>query len=99
METTIFKVLRNQHGPVGIVLAAKNPLTGKVGIGWSRCNVNAGEKFDKARGIKMATGRALMRGGVDPLPQSMHAEYATMVKRAVRYFKDCEFALGLEVVL
>lgn len=87
MDTVLYTYIKNRRGTVGVVLASKNA-NGKIGIGWSRCNVNKGDTFKKEHALKIALGRA-EKGSVDPVPHSMFDAIATMQKRAKKYFKDC----------
>jgi len=88
METVIYKFIKNKRGTVGVVLASKKA-NGKIGLGWSRCNVTAGDKFNKETGLKIAAGRA-EKGAFDPPPQSLLEPLAFMKSRAVKCFKGCE---------
>ena len=62
-------------------------LVGKdLRIGVSLANVNAGDRFDKDKGLKIATGRALKWNAVD-VPPSIKDEVMEFKQRCKRYFK------------
>ena len=82
----LIKFIKNEKGLCGVVLAFIKD--GRLHIGWSKCNTDL-DKFDKEIGIKHAYNRATT---TDLLytPQSVRHEVNEMVKRAKRYYKQCD---------
>ena len=58
-----------------------------VNIGWSRVNVNAGDKFNPQYGFELALERTLAQEPV-PMPPSMLQDAHRFQDRCHRYFKD-----------
>lgn len=86
----IFQYVRNRRREkVGIVAALRIP-NNKVGIGWSLCATQKGDKFDAVKALDIAIGRAEKAGGIDTIPQSVSNDYEVMIDRANRYFKNAE---------
>ena len=67
------------------VLIAKECEEDTVRIGWSLCNISAGDIFDKG-GLDIAINRATSRP--TKIPQSIRAQYKKFVERVEKYYKD-----------
>jgi hypothetical protein len=76
---------------VGVFAATEaQSLKGYYSIGWSLCNVNIGDVFDKNLAKKIAYDRAIALSGA-ALPISMLDSYFQFNKIAAKYFKDKKF--------
>lgn len=60
---------------------------GRVKIGWSRTNINAGDKFDKQRGMNMSIARSNAKTNVKA-PMSIKGHLEMFAKRCNKYFAD-----------
>jgi hypothetical protein len=81
-------VYNKSRQPVGVFAATVSEENiNQVVIGWSRCNVTAGDRFDKNRGAAIAYERS-MKGSVAPVPESMVESYDKFINRSRRYFKN-----------
>jgi len=67
------------------VLIAKVCEEDTVRIGWSLCNIRAGDRFNKV-GLDIAINRATARP--TEIPQSIRTQYKKFVERAEKYYKD-----------
>lgn len=83
-------VLNKKKQRVGVVVATMGNNGDAAYLGWSRCNARAGDTFDRELGLKIALGRAL-EVSVEPVPNSLAAQYAIMKERAKKYFKDAQY--------
>ena len=82
-------IYNNKRQPIGVWAAAPcNDDPDVVYIGWSRCNSNAGDRFDKARGVNIAYERSRKGSTSRLIPESMDIGYTFFKKRAERYFKN-----------
>lgn len=91
MNEIIQYVYNNKRQPIGVLAATINDKQPKnVIIGWSRCNVAAGDVFDKVLGKRIAIERS-RKGSAIKMPVSFldSGVYSKFVSRADRYFKDC----------
>ena len=83
----IYQYIKNRKGNlVGCVAAVDNDK-----IGYSLCNTNAGDVFNKKRAVAMAVGRANVnpvRSDMTTVPNSIHKHIVAMEERAGRYFKN-----------
>jgi hypothetical protein len=81
-------VYNRKRQPVGVWAAAPFATdSSKVFIGFSLCNVKAGDKFDKNRGYAIAVNRSIT-GSTAEIPESMEHSYNFFFDRCKRYFKD-----------
>ena len=97
-KTMIFEYVKNRKGHnVGVVLA-KCCEDGYVRIGFSLCNINSGDKFDKAMGIQMAEGRAEKSNSLI-IPYSLDKNILRIIDRADKHFKDKPFAIRSDITL
>jgi len=81
-------VYNNKRHPVGVLAAQPSVANAsEVIIGWSRCNVAAGDRFNKQMGVKIAYDRSAHRSFAD-IPESMTEQYDHFLDRARRYFND-----------
>lgn len=94
MTSTIYKFNRDEKGnPIGLVLAQKFE-DGTFGVGWSKVCIKKGDKFDKDKGIMIATNRAKNGFNVNKIPvtpegsSSILEDYLRIFNRACRYFKS-----------
>lgn len=67
-----------------------------VRIGWSLCNIKAGDMFNK-RGMKIAIERT--KKCSTNIPQSIQSQYIKFVKRAKKYYKDRIFETNIDQLL
>ena len=75
--------------PVGVLAACPSrSRPDQVGIGWSRCNRTAGDRFDKQLGVQIAYDRSLKQSTAE-VPESMERDYSAFYVRATKYFKNC----------
>jgi hypothetical protein len=74
-------MVREKGQPIGVVVARL--VNGKIHVGWSVTNVNAGDKFDKDFGIKSAIER-LQEPPACKAVEPMNEIYG----RALNYFKE-----------
>jgi len=58
-----------------------------IKIGWSKCNLKCGDKFDAEKGIDMAFNRAEGRTTMTPAPLCVQSQVRQFGARCVRYFK------------
>jgi len=56
-----------------------------VRIGWSLCNIKAGDRFNE-RGMDIAIKRAINKN--TNIPQSIRKQYKKFVERVEKYYKD-----------
>lgn len=87
-QTSIFEYIRRRHHgkthKVGVILGI---FDGKaVKIGWSKCNVRIGDKFDKQVGLKLALNRALNRALPSPLPKKITVPTPDCIRHQIRNF-------------
>lgn len=85
-------IKNSKNQPVGVLLAAADPNTDEVYIGWSKCNTGK-ERFDHKRGVDIALGRSLSMQGRDyhlnlALPNPIDEHYPDFVDRCHKYFKN-----------
>lgn len=71
---------------VGVVLAFKED--NDVYIGWSRANINAGDRFNKDFGDMIAKNRA-KTGSNKQIPHDFKPVIENIARRAKSYFKGC----------
>lgn len=104
----IYQFARNRKNqPVGILYAEK--IDGKVAFGWSKAHTTCKvpiigmtiDKFDKERGLKIATARArvaIKEGNsamyLYSVPRSMRIDMIHFITRCKKYFKDGQIDLG-----
>ena len=89
-NNTIFQYVRNRRRQkVGVVVAVKRN-DNKVGFGYSLCDTNRGDKFNPELALNIALGRAENFPNFQGMiPYSVHNDWAEIVNRSERYFKDC----------
>lgn len=87
-------ILNRKNQRIGIVVGFSGDFgTGeKTYVGWSKCNVDSGDKFDKTTAIKIAIERAVFgtvngQKNVAFIPQSIESKVSKMEDRVKRYFK------------
>ena len=81
-------VYNNKRHPVGVLAAQPSTANAsEVIIGWSRCNLAAGDRFNKYMGVKIAYERSAQSSYAD-IPDSMNEQYHAFKARAARYFQD-----------
>jgi hypothetical protein len=82
-----------RNNPVGVVVGLVN--NNNVGIGYSAVNLSCGDSFDKAKGLKIASGRALAqtegRNIKYAYPENFETDFDfavnRMQRRVLSYFK------------
>jgi len=88
----IFEYIRRNIGgkklKVGVILGVA-PKQNIVKIGWSKCNLKAGDQFDTLLGLQRALNRAMKPDNV-PTPACIRKQYRRFCSRAARYFKDAK---------
>lgn len=81
VENLLVKYVRDKNNnPRGVVVAI-----GAKELGYALAH--KGDKFDKARGLQIAVGRALKHATNVEFPESLQDAKAEMLDRSVRYFK------------
>lgn len=92
-NNVIFQYVRNRRRQkVGIVVAVKRN-DNKVGLGYSLCATNRGDKFNPELALNIALGRAENFPNFDGLiPESVEKDWSEIYHRSERYFKDAEIA-------
>lgn len=98
-NTEIFEYIRKRKGgkvvKVGIVFGTvvkdgEGPLAPQViKIGWSKCNLKMGDKFDLLMGLQHALNRAMKPDGTTT-PLCIKDQIRRFSSRCVRYFKDAQ---------
>jgi len=85
----IYKFITGKHGTrIGVLLGCAFNDQKVWRIGWSLRDKKDPFRFDKAKAINIAFGRAMM-GSTVPIPPSIYLEYQRFFDRCSRYFKDC----------
>lgn len=87
MQTYIFEKIVERRQKVGVITGFKT-LDGSVKIGWSKCNLDSGDKFILDDGMVLAEARACHLAVSPPLPLSMTRKMKNFEERCRRYFKD-----------
>ena len=82
----IVKSVQGQKQRVATFIGKKDS-QGFVRIGWSRANVNSGDKFDPTVGLNIATSR-LSEFKIIPVPPSLEWDVNRFKDRCKKYFKD-----------
>jgi len=75
-----------QRQKVGIMVGTIDD-KGMVKIGWSRANINAGDKFNKDRGLALAHSRSNAKTNVKA-PMSIRDDLERFSKRCNKYFEN-----------
>jgi hypothetical protein len=90
-NNTIFQYVRNRRREkVGVVVATRRS-DNTIGLGFSLCATNRGDKFNPATALEIAVGRAENFPHFKAvLPQSVKADWDMIYDRACRYFKGSE---------
>lgn len=92
MQSHIHEYVRNKNKqPIGVVVAALAP-NGEVRLGWSLCRVKAGDRFDRSKGIFIATSRAVNYSESE-IPRTVKSAISILAGRAKKYFKDRSVAV------
>lgn len=91
-QSEIFEYIRRRKNgktiKVGVIIGVKE---GKaVKIGWSKCNVKVGDKFDPDFGVKMAKDRAISANVGQPAPLCIQKQIRQFGARCARYFKGAK---------
>lgn len=86
----IFEYIKRRRGgrtyKIGIIMGVASDQ--KVKVSWSKCNLDAEEKFDLGTGQTIAFERAI---GVQPLPPAplcIQSQVRQFGARCIRYFKN-----------
>jgi len=92
-EVEIFEYIRRRKAgktlKVGVVLGTL--VNGVIRVGWSKCNLKAGDKFAPAPGIAIAKQRSnLSHLTITPVPDCIKRQIRAFGGRCVRYFKDAK---------
>lgn len=81
-------VYNTKRHPVGVLAAQPSEANpNEVIIGWSRCNFSAGDRFNRAEGVRIAYARSAT-GSTRDIPMTMQEDYDAFYDRATKYFKD-----------
>jgi hypothetical protein len=83
----IMKTVRGQKQKVGVLVGTIDVFN-VVRIGWSKTNINAGDKFNKKFGLELATARTKSMNGIVPVPPSIFENAVKFAGRCERYFKN-----------
>jgi len=87
-DMIITQYVKKKNGErVGIMVGTLDE-DGYVMLGWSRANINAGDKFDPVKALNIATQR-LKAEEIVPIPHSM-SDMFNFQSRCQRYFKDAK---------
>ena len=89
----IFEYIRRRKGgknhKVGIVWGTVVGDNKVIKIGWSKCNLKAGDVFNAKQGMELAKSRAYNETPTTtPIPICIHKQIRQFGARCVRYFKD-----------
>lgn len=88
IKNELIEYVRNDKGnPIGVVVAS---LTNdkKIGIGWSKVNIKAGDVYKKERALQIARDR--INKGIGHLviiPFAVRPIFKKMVNRSEKYFR------------
>ena len=98
-DPIIHQYIRKANGKrVGVMVGTIKFAATKdiVMLGWSMANINAGDKFDPKRGLKLATERlnAIM---MVPVPHSIVDDMYSFQDRCFRYFKIGGVKLAIQM--
>ena len=87
-NNTIFQYVRNRRREkVGVVVATKRE-DNTVGLGFSLCATNRGDKFNPVTALQIAVGRAeTFPYFKAEVPHSVMEDWRIIYDRACRYFK------------
>lgn len=87
-EKTLHSYVRDrQNRKIGVFAAVTNSAyPNEVFIGWSRCNRNAGDRFDPILGARIAFDRSYRHKATD-VPHSMQDDYWAFRTRCEKYFR------------
>jgi hypothetical protein len=91
-NNVIFQYVRSRRRQkVGVVAAIKRS-DNTIGLGYSLCATNRGDKFNPVTALEIAVGRAenFPHFKCDNIPQSVEADWSIIYDRAIRYFKGSE---------
>lgn len=92
-QTEIFEYIRRRKGnktmKVGVILGVR--IKDDVKIGWSKCNMKAGDKFNATVGLQMAMNRAMRKADkpytVTFTPDCIKKQIRNFAARCARYYK------------
>jgi len=92
-QTEIFEYIRRRKGnktmKVGVILGVR--IKDDVKIGWSKCNVKLGDKFNATVGLQMAMNRAMKKADklytVTSTPACIKKQIRNFAARCARYYK------------
>ena len=85
IHPTIHSYIRKHKKPIGLILATVHD--GNICMGWSKTNIEAGDTFDRQKGIQFALERALDQELKPPAQILKSKHWRRMKIRAERYFK------------
>lgn len=87
-DKTLVQYVKNRQGQrVGAVVAKR--FDDMVVVGWSFTNIKAGDVFDKAKALLIATGRC-ERNSTSTIPRVMEPVIQNIVNRSDRYFRGAK---------
>jgi len=95
-DMIIHQHIKKKNGRRIGVMAGTIDADGCIRLGWSRANVNAGDKFNPKFGLKLATER-LNAQEIVPVPHSIVQNMYDFKKRCYRYFKEAEGSFKIVV--
>ena len=84
----LVKRVQGRKQKVAVIVGTKDN-EGIIRIGWSRANINAGDRFNKERALDIALDRMKATEMV-PVPPSIVDDVISFQDRCQRYFKDAE---------
>jgi len=84
----LYKKVKGHRQRIGVMVADIDK-DGYVKYGWSRVNLNSGDKFDPKVGLNLAIERLKAKETV-PIPPSIFTDMYIFKRRCQRYFKDAK---------
>ncbi len=74
---------------IGVIIGTLDS-DGKIRVGWSKCNLKAGDGFNKKYGIEVAYNRAIGKDKTPPVPRGNIHQIRSFYGRCLMYFCDAK---------
>ena len=87
IKEKVYRTVKGQKTPIGVMLAWRDPLTSKIAIGISLCSKQ--DVYNKPKAEIIANGRAdlsIVRGVC--VPMSLKHQYVDFLYRCKKYFQE-----------